>query len=93
MRAECRRHFDRRRLLLGRTANSAGARLNGVFHLEAQSHVLPPRMQEGERLKLSGTRRAIALISIKTNFDLHQKIVAALQQRFLDVPSSDAGQQ
>jgi hypothetical protein len=33
------------------------------------------------------------LISIKPDFDLHQNSVAALQQCFLDVLNSDAGQQ
>jgi hypothetical protein len=50
-------------------------------------------MPEGARFKLSGTWQAIALISIKPDFDLHQNSVAALQQRFLDVLNSDAGQQ
>jgi hypothetical protein len=93
MRAERGRHFDRRRPLLGHAIHCAAARLNGVFYLEAQGHVLPPRMPEVARFKLSGTWQAIALISIKLDFDLHQNSVAALQQRFPDVLNSDAGQQ
>jgi len=50
-------------------------------------------MPEVARFKLSGTWQAIALISIKLDFDLHQNSVAALQQRFPDVLNSDAGQQ
>jgi len=50
-------------------------------------------MPEVARFKLSGTWQAIALISIKLDFDLHQDSVATLQQGFLDVPNSDAGQQ
>jgi len=51
-----------------------------------------PRVREGERHKLSGTPGPIALISIKTGFDLRQDSVALPQQGLLDAPKSDAGQ-